>query len=169
MSHYRIEPMTTDADMDGKGYVHWKSWQETYTGLLDADFLNKRSLEACRSMAKRWPDNTLIAKTDQGSVVGFACHGRNQDDDLTDCGEVYALYVLKDYQRQGVGRALMEAALKQMPQYQRIAVWVLRENKQAIDFYTWYGFVRDGAEKEIQLGNTRIEVRLILDIQSPDI
>ena len=31
MMEISIIPMTTSEDMDGKGYVHWKSWHETYT------------------------------------------------------------------------------------------------------------------------------------------
>ena len=42
---YLIKPMETAAEMDGKGYVHWKSWQETYTGLIDQHYLNTRTLD----------------------------------------------------------------------------------------------------------------------------
>ena len=36
----QIVPMMTDAEIDGKAYVHWKSWQETYTGLIDQTYLD---------------------------------------------------------------------------------------------------------------------------------
>ena len=39
MDQYTFKPMETEAEMDGKGYVHYQSWQETYAGLVDADFL----------------------------------------------------------------------------------------------------------------------------------
>ena len=43
----KIREMTPQ-DADGKGYVHWKSWQETYAGLVDADYLSSRmTLEKC--------------------------------------------------------------------------------------------------------------------------
>lgn len=38
MIDYIIKPMETVNEMDGKRYVHYKSWQETYTGLVDANF-----------------------------------------------------------------------------------------------------------------------------------
>ena len=32
-------------DADSKGYVHWKTWQETYTGLMEEKYLaNQRTL-----------------------------------------------------------------------------------------------------------------------------
>ncbi len=34
-----IKPMETPAEMEGRGYVHWKAWQETYTGLIDQSYL----------------------------------------------------------------------------------------------------------------------------------
>lgn len=48
-----IEPMK-QVDVDAKGYVHWKAWQETYEGLVDADYLhNKISLSYCQKKAMK--------------------------------------------------------------------------------------------------------------------
>lgn len=53
---YLIKPMETEAEMDGKGYVHWKSWQETYTGLIDQEYLtNHQTLEKSLLTAHRSP------------------------------------------------------------------------------------------------------------------
>ena len=35
MSRYIIKPMESEDEINGKGYVHYKSWQETYPGLVD--------------------------------------------------------------------------------------------------------------------------------------
>ncbi len=35
---YIIKPMKTNHEIDGKGYVYYKSWQEAYTGLIDASY-----------------------------------------------------------------------------------------------------------------------------------
>ena len=66
-----IKPMETETETDGKGYVHYKSWRETYTGLVDAGYMEGVTLEQCRETARRWPDNILVAK-DGERVVGFA-------------------------------------------------------------------------------------------------
>ena len=36
MGGYIIKPMEREEEIIGKGYVHYKSWHETYTGLVDA-------------------------------------------------------------------------------------------------------------------------------------
>lgn len=45
MMNIQIVPMVTDEDINGKGYVHWKSWHETYTGLVDPAYMEKTTLE----------------------------------------------------------------------------------------------------------------------------
>ena len=155
-----IIPMTTSADIDGKGYVHWKSWHETYTGLVDPAYMEKLTLEKCVDMAHRWPDNTLVAKADD-QVIGFVCYGKHGDDALADCGEVFAIYVLADYYDQKVGYALMHAAIEKLAACKKIAVWVLKGNDRAIHFYERYGFRFDGTEKEIKLGSPNTELRMV--------
>ena len=49
----------TEAEMDGKAYVHWKSWQETYRGLVPDRYLDEKiTLERCRSIAYKWPQTS---------------------------------------------------------------------------------------------------------------
>ena len=156
----RIVPMVTDNDMNGKGYVHWKSWHETYIGLIDPAYMEKLTLEKCVEMAHRWPDNILVAK-DGDTVVGFVGYGRSGDDALADCGEVFAIYVLADYHGQKIGYDLMNAAFEKLADYKKIAVWVLKGNDRAIKFYERYGFRFDGTEKEIKLGTSNTEVRMV--------
>lgn len=156
-----IEPMTTDADMEGKGFVHYTSWQETYKGLVDATYLNEMSIEKCVEMAKRWPDNILVAKID-GKVVGFVSYGKSPNADLENAGEIFALYVLKYYQHQKIGLALMNAAFEHLKDFKTIVLWVLKGNEHAIHFYETYGFSFDGASEEIVLGTTNTELRMLL-------
>ena len=157
-----IIPMATSEDMDGKGYVHWKSWHETYTGLVDPAYMGKLTLEKCVDIAHRWPDNTLVAKIGD-KVIGFVCYGEHRDDTITDCGEVFAIYVLADFYGQKVGYTLMNAAFEKLEAYKRVAVWVLKGNDRAIKFYERYGFRSDGTEKEIKLGTPNTELRMVFE------
>ena len=104
---------------------------------------------------------TLIA-VDGERVVGFADCGRCRDDDLPSAGEVYALYVLKEYCGRGVGTSLMRSALEALRDYRQIAVWVLRKNGRAIRFYEGFGYRFDGREQILQLGTAVAEARMIL-------
>ena len=82
---------------------------------------------------------------------------------LPACGEVFALYVLAVYHGQGVGYALMRAAIDKLSAYKKAAVWVLRGNERAIRFYEQFGFRFDGAEAEIMLGAPNRELRMIFE------
>ena len=160
MPKYIIKPMETHAEIEGKGYVHWKTWHETYTELIDPSYMAKMTLEKCVEIAHRWPENILVAK-DGEKVVGFVGYGEHNDNSLRDCGEVFAIYVLADYHGCRVGYELMNAAFKRLADYRKIAVWVLKGNDRAIGFYKRYGFRFDGTEKEIKLGTPNIELRMI--------
>ncbi len=158
--NYIIKPMQTVDEIDGKGYVHYKSWQETYAGLIDAEYLQKTTEGKCKTIAHKRTDNILVAK-DGDKVIGFVGYGKYRDDTLCDCGEVFAIYVLADYHGKKVGYELMNAAFERLAAYKNIAVWVLKGNERAIKFYERYGFRFDGTEQEIQLGTANTVVRMI--------
>lgn len=154
-----IRPMTLN-DADAKGYVHWKSWQETYPGLVDADYLSKLSLEKCQSIAFRWQNHCLVAELNS-KIVGFCSYGPCRDTDLPDSGEVMSIYLLKEAQGMGIGRKLMDAAFQKLDRYRTIAIWVLKGNHHAIGFYEHFGFRFDGISKDITIGTPNTELRLI--------
>ena len=156
-----IKQMESDEELKGKAYVHWKSWQEAYSGLVDRSYLDKLTIEKCTEMAFRWPNNLLVAK-EKDTVVGFAGYGAYNDDTLPGTGEVFAIYVLKEYYGKGIGYALMCAALEKLSEYKKIAVWVLEGNHRAIKFYEKCGFRFDGTKKQIKLGTVNTEIRMIL-------
>ena len=142
-----IKNARTDEEFKGKAYVHWSCWQDTYPGMVDDGYLAALTLEKCEQLAYKWRDNILVAK-DGEKVVGFAGYGKS--DELPDCGEVYALYVLADYRGRGVGSRLFDAALGILKEYPKKSIWVLKENKNAIAFYQKHGFAADGTEKTVQ-------------------
>ena len=151
--------METDEEFRGKAYVHFKSWKEAYTGLVDQNYLDALTLEKCIQIAYRWPDNILVAK-DGGRVVGFVGYGESRDKELPDAGEVFAIYILGEYYGTGLGRRLMDAAIGRLGN-RRIAVWVLKGNERAIRFYEKYGFRFTGCEKAVTIGAQATELRMV--------
>ena len=163
MNDIKIVPMTTENEIKGKAYVHYKSWHESYSDIVDADYLNNKvTLEKCEAMAQKFPENTLVAKLD-GRVVGFAAYGKYRGDDLSDCGEIYAIYVLEEYQKRKIGYALMTASLGRLMEYDKVALWVFKDNAKAIDFYEKVGFRPDGKENVFSLGTELTEIRMIYE------
>ncbi|MFH0767056.1 MAG: GNAT family N-acetyltransferase [Bacillota bacterium] len=153
----------TQNDAEGKGYVHYQSWNETYTGLMDQDYLNQRSLEKCVDIARKYPERCFVAEFD-GKIVGFSCYNSCRDDDMKNAGEVMAIYVLKAYQKMGIGNALMQACLNKLANYQKIVVWVLDTNINAIDYYQHLGFEEDGKMKKEEISKSIFinAIRLVL-------
>ena len=155
-----IKTMETEEEIGGKAYVHWKSWQETYADLMDASFLSAMTLEKCLAISKRFCDNVLIAK-DGERVIGFCAYGKSLCDDIENCGEIFGLYLLEEYHKQGIGFALMNRAAEKLSSFSKISLWVLRGNTRAIPFYERYGFSFDGVQKDIMTGTPNVELRMI--------
>lgn len=155
-----IKKMESEDEIKGKAYVHWKSWQESYPGLVDESYLSNLTLEKCTDIAYRFLDNIIVAK-DNDKTVGFVAYGGYRDDTMTETGEIYAIYILKEYYGKKAGYSLMNAAMEKLSEYKRIAVWVLQGNERAIRFYERYGFVFDGTKEHIMLGTENTELRMI--------
>ena len=156
MSDLEIRKATYQ-DAEGKGYVHYKSWIETYTGLFPNEVMGKISLERSVKLAKEHPENTYVAIVDH-KIVGFACYLESRDTDLKNAGEIMAIYILNDFKNMGIGKALMKVCYKELANFNIITVWVLESNEKAIGFYESEGFKKDGQSKIIY---TRKTIRMI--------
>lgn len=146
-------------EIEGRAYVHYQAWREAYTGLIDQGYLDGRTLDQCRAVAYANVERNLIAK-DGDRAVGFACWGPYRGGNLPGAGEIGALYVLADWQRRGVGRALMRAALERLAEYPTVALWVLESNARAIRFYEECGFARDGGVQILPMGAPARAIRM---------
>lgn len=148
-----IKKMETDEEIKGKAFVHFKSWQEAYSGIVKQSYLDERTIDKCEEIALNTIDGTIIAKDDE-RVIGFIQYGKYNYNNLEDAGEIIALYVLADYYGRGIGYRLMQEAMKQLSSYSKTAVFVIKGNQRAIDFYIRYGFIFDGQEGMSQIGVT---------------
>lgn len=135
-------------DYERRGYIHFHAWNETYTGLVDQPYLDMRSIEQCIQQARQYPDNTFVIELED-LIAGFACFHEAAENDLKQCGEISAIYLLAQFHHMGLGVLLMDACMHAMRRYLQIIVWVLCSNDQAIRFYESYGFQKDGTEKII--------------------
>ena len=141
--------------------MHCTAWQEAYRGIVCDRYLDSMTVEATTARARKFPENTLVAK-DKEKVVGFAVYSLSRDEDLMDAGEVVAIYVLSEYYGHKIGYRLMNEAVSRLSEYNTIFVWVLEQNERAIRFYHRYGFEFDGCKKQLNLGTPVPAVRMIL-------
>ena len=103
----------------------------------------------------------MVAKTQDGKVIGFSHVGKARDEDVADhFGEVSAIYLLKDFQGKGIGRRLFQLSLERLKvmSFKSALLWVLRDNLTA-SFYQKMGG-QETIEKEDEIGDkTLIEDR----------
>lgn len=145
-------------DAAGIARVHVDSWRTTYAGLVSADFLAALAYERSEQNWRRGLTNPnaqsfyLVAEDGAGQVVGFAAGGPERDGRADYQGELYALYLLQAYQRQGLGRGLVAHAAQHLRRrgYVNLLVWVLAANPSR-GFYEALGGVLVG-EKNIDIG-----------------
>lgn len=132
--------------------IHVKTWQAAYEGIVPAAFL--RDMSADRR-AIQWRDRlsdptggVLVAET-ENRIAGWASFGSGRDDDETNSGEIYAIYVHPGFWGYGFGRELMAAAEAQLRRdgAERITLWVFEENQRARRFYEKCAYAFDGGKR----------------------
>ena len=98
----------TVADAQAIGEVHVRSWQAAYAGLIPADFLAGLSVQArAASWARLIADGgSVLVAEDDGVIVGFAAYGP---------GRLFALYLLPEQWGRGLGRALHDRVVEELP------------------------------------------------------
>lgn len=146
------------------------SWAATYGSFLTPD--------ALRTIAGEWhhPDRLrdqmsdprvgfLLARTDIGALVGVATV-RQSDDGATI--SVLRLYVLPDYQGQGIGSQLLDRALAAFPNAQRIELQVAEGNPSGLSFWMKRGFRVCGPD-EARIGDTTLALISMERTLRPDI
>ncbi|ASS96727.1 GNAT family N-acetyltransferase [Peribacillus simplex] len=123
-----------EEDVNGIANVHINSWKTTYKGILPDQYLFSLNPEAKK---KNWLRNlkmlhnaTYVAENDNGEIIGFAAGGPEQTNDSHIQGEVYAIYFLKEYQRQGFGRKMIKAVIHELMkmEHKNLIIWALKDN-----------------------------------------
>ncbi len=157
------------ADALGIAIVSAYTWKTAYSGLLPDEMLDSRLLDLPK-MAENMKQgiinhNNYIVATVDDTVVGFtALCSPCRNPDYSDSGEIGALYCLKGYNGYGIGRALFEAAVKELVQrgYKTMIIDCLRGNP-TLGFYEHLGG-KVVAEREIvRTDHSRIEDVLFYD------
>jgi ribosomal protein S18 acetylase RimI-like enzyme len=152
------------ADAAGLARVGVETWRTAYKGIISDETLAGLSVAARQ---ERWFERLAAPEPKSftwlvelaGQVVGFSSGGVERDGDPAYRGEIYALYLLQDYQKRGFGRRLVEASAHSLitAGMTNMLIWVLCDNP-ARHFYEALGgrYLR---EREIDIhGQNLMEV-----------
>ncbi|KPB05989.1 GNAT family N-acetyltransferase [Bacillus sp. CHD6a] len=131
------------SDSKGIAKVHVDSWKTTYANIVPDEYLNNLSYE---SREQIWINSipnggVYVAENNQGQIVGFSSGGKERSGKYVGYdGELYAIYILKEYQGQGVGKALVQPIVEEIigMGFNTMVVLVLKDNVSCL-FYEALG------------------------------
>ncbi|WP_421385253.1 GNAT family N-acetyltransferase [Bacillus salacetis] len=141
-------------DAKGIAKVHVDSWKSTYADILPEDYLNNLSYEKREQFwFKAIPNGGVyIAENNKGEIVGFSSGGKERSGEYQGFdGELYAIYILKEYQGLGIGKDLVSPiinALKGMG-LNSMLVFVVADNSSRYFYEALGGIKIDTVQVEI--------------------
>ncbi|MEK4485613.1 GNAT family N-acetyltransferase [Psychrobacillus sp. FSL H8-0484] len=121
------------SDANGIALVHVDSWRTTYRSILPDEYLMNLSYKRRKQL---WETNipkgnVFVAENDEGKIVGFASGGKERSGKYKEYeGELSSIYILEEYQGQGIGRLLVKSVIKEIQNsgINTMLVLVLEEN-----------------------------------------
>lgn len=97
--------------------VHVKSWHNSFAGLVPQSFMDNMTVEKrAKAFATRagvgFYKMFLAETEEERAVVGFMDVGESRESELPYEAELYAIYLLKEFQRKGIGQELFRLGVE---------------------------------------------------------
>jgi len=137
--------LATIDDAAGLSKVHIDTWRTTYTGIVPQAHLDSFDY---KQRADRWreilitnqPRSHNLVSTLNGTIVGFVSGGESRTPNTPYESEIYALYLLKEYQGRGFGKLLFNRSVTSLiaSGFSSTMLWVLKDNP-TVGFYQAMG------------------------------
>ena len=119
-------------------------------GQAYADAVNLTDEERIREWTTFWnhrDNRVFVAMADDGSLVGMVGIARQYRDKTLHRGDIWGVYVTPQQRGHGVGRRLLEAAIRSAREHLKLLqlhLQVISTNQAAVRSYEQAGFVRYG-------------------------
>ena len=162
MSDFSVRKARVE-DANAIARVHVETWRATYAGLIPDHYLIGLSIEGqafqWKKLLKSDPiSHVMFVAEVAGKPIGFATGGPSRGKNPPAPAEVYTLYVLGDFQGQGIGRALFQSVLNGLAEkgHDSAYLWVLSENPSRF-FYERLGGRAKGQQAERFAGSEVME------------
>jgi len=144
------------SDLNGIIRVHIETWKTAYKGVVPDEYIRGF---AVRTRNKGWQKRLknsieenlfFVAENNKSEIVGFAIGGLERSKNPNYKGELMSIYILKEYQRQGIGKALTGKIAGELMKMNinTMLVWVLENNPYRAFYDILGGKVVDKKEHE---------------------
>lgn len=147
-----------ESDARGIVEVNTYTWLTTYKGLMPNELLESRIKTIDDRVSKTANsitenDNAYVA-IDNDKIIGIMSYGKSRNNEYPESGEIYSIYILKEYQGLGIGKKLFMVGINELINkgYHTMILNVLNGNS-TIKFYEKYCGKKVG-EKQDSFGNT---------------
>jgi L-amino acid N-acyltransferase YncA len=149
-----------ERDASAISHVHVESWRTTYAGIVPDEYLAGLDESERAVLWREWLTREVqvfVAELD-GEIVGFVGGGALREPLQDYDAELFAIYLLKQAQRRGIGTALLKTLAESLNAkgFKSMAAWVLEGNSSS-HFYEMSGAVRL-LSKEIEVGGAMLPV-----------
>ena len=140
-SSFRLREMLRLArieDAETIATIHVCAWRVAYEGIVPAQYLASLSVQERANLWRRIISEqrgTVLLAIAPNGALGFVSFGPSRDKDGKEKAEIYAIYVLPEFWKQGMGRELLDEAERRIGDchFTALTLWVLEKNAQAGD------------------------------------
>lgn len=150
---------STLSDANDVAAIHVKSWQQSYRSIIDEHYLENISFSDRLELRNKIlqsndPNQIHLVAVYEETIIGFCDAGSAFESTANYRGEIYAIYLLEEFKKLGVGQRLLQAAHEFLAQKKLLPyiAWVLKANHSACAFYQKNGGIVSG-EKIEEIGS----------------
>ncbi|WP_439875815.1 GNAT family N-acetyltransferase [Bacillus mycoides] len=137
--------LATKEDIGEIAKVHVNSWKTTYKEIFSNEILDNITYEQREKLWKSifqkedGHQYRFVAETLNGKIIGFIDGGVERTGTYNCDGELYAIYILQEYQGMKIGKRLFQALLSNCKKdnMRSLLVWVVANNPSK-KFYEKY-------------------------------
>jgi len=133
--------------------IHVSSWKNTYKDLIDEKDISNMTYDNRKILWEavlkvQNEDRCTFVIHDAEKIVGFISGGPERTKRFEYDAEIYNIYLLPNYQKQGLGAQLLKVFAEEMnlKNHKSILVWILKQNPSS-RFYERYQAKPVGTEQ----------------------
>lgn len=141
-------------DAEAIGQVRVAAWRAAYQPFMPKEFL--KAMDATRNLSElrtrlvnQNSHFTLSVAEECGQVVAFSIIGKPRYEAPPKTIELWAVNVLPEYWRRGIGTSLVKRAIafSSFSGFNSIELWCIKGNTPAQETYKKLGFIESGRER----------------------